>query len=94
MNSRDDVRDLIGDYLEALGVNREIEFMYKGAGYRFEPNYEKGGYDVWKYADGFKTGGGVIIAFAITPEDALSIKCFDGKSFAEIENEAIRKYII
>lgn len=62
--------------------------------YRFEPNYEKNGYDIWRYPDGFKTGGGEVIAYASTPEEALSAKCFDGKSFAEIENEATHKFII
>lgn len=94
MNPQDGKQDPMGDYLEALGVNREIEFIYKDVGYRFEPNYEKDGYDIWKYADGFKTGGGEVIAFATTPEEALSVKCFDGKSFAEIENEATHKFII
>ena len=38
MNPQDGKQDPMGDYLEALGVNREIEFIYKGVGYRFEVN--------------------------------------------------------
>ena len=94
MNSQDAERNTMGDYLEAISVNREIEFIYNNIGYRFEPNYEKGGYDIWKYVDGFKTGGGKIIASAVTPEKLLYKEWFDGKSFVEIENEATRKYII
>ena len=56
MNPQDDKQDPMGDYLEALGVNREIEFVYNDVSYRFEPNYEKSGYDIWRYPDGFKTG--------------------------------------
>ena len=29
MNPQDDNQDPMDDYLEALGVNREIEFIYK-----------------------------------------------------------------
>ena len=94
MNPQDGKQDPMSDYLEALGVNREIEFVYKDVGYRFEPNYEKSGYDIWKYVDGFKTGGGEIIASASTPEEALLLKCFDGKSFTELEGEATHKYIV
>lgn len=94
MNPQDGKQDHMGDYLEALSVNREIEFVYNDVGYRFEPNYEKGGYDIWKYSDGFKTGSGEVIAFASTPEEALSLECFDGKSFSEIESEATHKYIV
>lgn len=94
MNPQDEKHDPMDDYLEALGVNREIEFIYNNVSYRFEPNYEKNGYDIWRYSDGFKTGGGEVIAYASTPEEALSLKCFDDKSFSEIEGEATHKYIV
>lgn len=94
MNPQDEKHDPMGDYLEALGVNREIELIYDNVSYRFEPNYEKNGYDIWRYSDGFKTSGGEVISYASTPEEALSLKCFDGKSFFEIESEATHKYII
>lgn len=94
MNPQDGRQDPMGDYLEALDVNREIEFVYNNISYRFEPDYEKNGYDIWRYPDGFKTGGGEVIAYASTPEEALSLKCFDGKSFSEIESEATHEYIV
>ena len=60
----------------------------------FEPNYEKSGYDIWRYPDGSKTGGGEVVAHASAPEETLSLKCFDDKSFSEIEGEAAHKYIV
>ncbi len=78
----------------SVGRNREIELIYDNISYRFEPNYEKNSYDIWRYSDGFKTSGGEVISYASTPEEALLLKCFDGKSFSEIESEATHKYII
>jgi len=89
-----DEQEALNEYLEALRVNREVEFVYDGVGYRFEPNYEKGGYDVWKYLEGFKTGGGAVVASGVAADELLEMKYFNGKSFAEIENDATNKLIL
>ena len=94
MTLANEEQEALNEYLEALRVNREVEFVYDGVGYRFEPNYEKGGYDVWKYLEGFKTGGGAVVASGVAVDELLEMKYFNGKSFAEIENDATNKLIL
>ena len=91
------------EFLEALESKREIEFTYKGDYYRLEPFYDgedsldekiEEGYNIWKYENGFKDGGGIVIASIDTPEKVLSTNCFDGRNILDIYNETSDQFIL
>jgi len=92
MNASDSV--VKAELLEAMEARREIEFLLGEIEYRLEPDFDNGGYIVWRYLNGFRDGAGVIVARVATSEEAFEVRCFDGKTLLEALKDAVNKYII
>lgn len=77
-------KKIIDEYLEALRGFHEIEFDYKDSGYCIEPRYDgTDGYNISKFSKD-RSSKGTTIATIKTPEEIIELKCFDGKTLAEI----------
>lgn len=75
--------ELIKQYTEALVGYHEIEFKYNNHEYGMERETEDQ-YSIWEFEIGSDTG--TKIATAKTPEDLFKLKCFDGKTILEIDD--------
>lgn len=81
----------IDEILEVFDYNGEYEFSYNGDFYHFEPSDD--GYVIWKFSNCSaeqvynEKVNGERIASAKSGKEALEIKCFDGKSYLEIDDE-------
>jgi hypothetical protein len=83
--------DSIKQILEVFSYNGEYEFDYKNKSYHMEPG--KNGYELWEFPDISKNVykkklTGKKIAEAKNGPDLLLVKCFDGKSYMEIDEDA------
>ena len=76
-------KELVAQYTEALTSYHEIEFKYKNHEYSLEREFEEQ-YVVWQFELG--AGTGTKIATVKTPEEIFELKCFDGKTILEIDN--------
>ena len=82
--------DSIKEILEIFDQNREYEFDYNGKFYHFEP--DENGYSLWEFPAVRKISyeqklEGKKIAAAKSGEEILGIKCFNGKTYVEIDKE-------
>ena len=83
------------EYIEALNDNHEISFDYNDNHYHIEKfendvscslNHDtKTGISVWLFKD--KGRNGTIVATVKKPEELLTIRCFDGKTILEIDDD-------
>lgn len=83
MNSKEN-QELIEQYTEALTDYHEIEFKYNNHEYGMERESEDS-YVIWEFEPGASTG--TKIATAKTPEEIFELKCFNGKTLLEIDDD-------
>ncbi len=94
--------DHTNEYIEALSLNHEISFDYKGDHYNiecFENDIEcslnhdiETGISIWLFKNK-GTDNGVVIGTAKTPEEILKVPCFNGKNLLEIDEDLEDCYI-
>ena len=76
-------KELVAQYTEALTDYREIEFKYNNHEYSLERESVEQ-YAVWQFEPGANTG--TKVATTKTPEEIFELKCFDGKTILEIDD--------
>lgn len=95
MTTQTQSEDRLAKYVEQLEIPTSLEFKYNGDTYSIDATYVKTGdntyrtdgrgFEIWKFDRDSETGH--VIAFAEKAYEILEKKCFDGKTFAEIEQE-------
>lgn len=95
MENNDSKYNPTKEYIEVLNDNHEISFDYDGNHYHIEKfeddvscslNHDiETGISIWMFKD--KDNDGIVIGTAKTPEELLTIKCFDGKTILEIDDD-------